>query len=80
MPRFNVEKDGQWACFSTIVDDFVTPFMPLGEYEIWRQQQYGSTNIPISQANRMTYGEAVEKIKIRKEWEDEHEQEPENLC
>lgn len=27
MPRFNVEADGEWACFSSIVDAFVTPFM-----------------------------------------------------
>ena len=52
MPRFNVEADGKWACFSSIVDEFITPFMSREEYEKWREEQYGSDNIPIEQANQ----------------------------
>lgn len=52
MPRFNVEADGKWACFSSIPDEFITPFMPREEYEKWREEQYGAENVPIEQANR----------------------------
>lgn len=45
MPRFNVEADGKWACFSSIPDEFITPFMP-------REEQYGAENVPIEQANQ----------------------------
>lgn len=52
MPRFNVEADGKWACFSSITDEFITPFMPREEYEKWREEQYGAENVPIEQANQ----------------------------
>ena len=59
MPRFNVEADGKWACFSSIVDEFITPFMPREEYEKWREEQYGSANVPIEQANQKTLAQAL---------------------
>lgn len=37
MPRYNVEYNGKWACFSSIVDGFVTEFMNKSEYEEWRK-------------------------------------------
>lgn len=41
MPRFNVELDGKWACYSGISDEFITPFMTLEEFEKWRDKEYG---------------------------------------
>lgn len=40
MPRYNVEHKGKWACFSSVVDDFITWFMPKTDYEIWRKEEY----------------------------------------
>lgn len=59
MPRYNVEVDGKWACFSSIVDWFVTPFMPLEEYEKWRDEEYGKQKAPIDQSNKMSITEAI---------------------
>lgn len=38
MPRYNVEADNEWAVFSSIVDDFITPFMCLEEFEKRKNQ------------------------------------------
>lgn len=65
MPRFNVNHDGKWACFSTVVDDFITPFMPLDEYEKWRQEQYGANCSPVYEANQMSYCEATDRKRRR---------------
>lgn len=62
MPRFNVEHEGKWACFSSIIDDFITPFMPLDEYEKWRWFQYGRDVTDLNKANKMSYKEALEII------------------
>ena len=62
MPRFNVEADGKWACFSSIPDEFITPFMPREEYEKWREEQYGAENVPIEQANQKTLAEALRSL------------------
>lgn len=60
MPRYNVQrKDGQWACFSSIVDDFITDFMPREEYQQWRIREYGIHCGEIEQANIMEYDEAM---------------------
>lgn len=64
MPRYNVESDGKWACFSTVVDDFITPFMDRPDYEEWRQDQYGRDNIPIEQANRMSLARALRCLSL----------------
>lgn len=64
MPRYNVEADGKWACFSTIVDDFITPFMERKDYEKWRQDQYGRDNIPIEQANQMSLARALRALSL----------------
>lgn len=64
MPRYNVEADGKWACFSTIVDDFITPFMERKDYEEWRQDQYGRDNIPIEQANQMSLARALRALSL----------------
>lgn len=59
MPRFNVELDGKWACYSGISDEFITPFMTLEEFEKWRDKEYGKQKIALKEANRMTFSEAV---------------------
>lgn len=64
MPRFNVEADGLWACYSTIVDGFVTPFMPKADYEQWRQGEYGKGCGLAEDANRMTLAKALWKMSI----------------
>ena len=60
MPRYNVEHNGKWACFSSVVDDYITPWMPLDEYERWRTEQYGKTKGPLETANRMPFADAEE--------------------
>jgi len=64
MPRYNVEADGEWACFSTIPDQFITPFMSLDEYEKWRDEQYGKNKYPLEECNRMTLREALQDMSI----------------
>lgn len=59
MPRYNVEADGEWACFSSIPDLFITPFMPLEEYEKWRDEEYGRSKSPLEQSNKMSLREAL---------------------
>lgn len=60
MPRYNVQNEkGEWACFSSIVDDFVTGFMPRDEYQKWRIKEYGVHCGEIEEANIMDYDEAI---------------------
>jgi hypothetical protein len=60
MPRFNVEHNGKWACFSTISDGFVTNFMDRAEYEKWRLEEYGRANyVPAEECNIYTIADAV---------------------
>ena len=65
MPRFNVNKPNTdlWASFSTIVDDFITDFMPKKEYQKWRECEYGIHCGEIEEANLMEYEEALNKVK-----------------
>lgn len=66
MPRYNVELDGEWACFSGVVDAFVTPFVPLGDYERWRRDEYGKSCGPLERANRMTLRKAMVRLSTNK--------------
>lgn len=71
MPRYNVEYDGKWACFSSIVDGFVTEFMNKAEYEEWRKKEYGVNGYePAEKCNRMSMEEAIERIKMSAEFEE----------
>lgn len=67
MPRCNVESGGQWACFSTITDGFVTPFMPREEYEAWRKKEYaGNYIVSLDHANHMTLQDALMQLSLNR--------------
>ena len=60
MPRYNIEHNGKWACFSSICDRFVTEFMDKYNYEVWRRIEYGVKDYkPAEQCNTMTIKEAT---------------------
>ena len=63
MPRYNVHhpKTNQWACYSTICDDFITEWMDEDKYDIWRKAQYGEHYCSIYEANQMTLEEALRR-------------------
>ncbi len=71
MPRFNVQnpETGEWRCFSTIVDDWVTDWMEEERYEKWRRFSYGANCGLVRDANQMDLEEAVRIIKSREETE-----------
>jgi hypothetical protein len=64
MPRYNVTYHDKWACFSSVVDGFVTKFMGKQDYEAWRIREYGSNCRPIEECNIITMNEAVSSIRI----------------
>ena len=65
MPRSNVEYNNKWACYSHIVDGFVTRFMDKSDYEIWRKRQYGTCDYkPTEECNMITLKEAISSIRI----------------
>lgn len=62
MPRFNVEHKGKWACFSTVNNEFLTPFMDRVRYNKWRLKKYGRVGLfPLENTNLMTYEEAMQR-------------------
>lgn len=71
MPRYNVEHNGKWACFTSISDGFVTEFMYKTEYEEWRKKQYGEHNYKAAeQCNIMTMEEAASSIRLNRTHEE----------
>ena len=64
MPRFNVEVNGEWACYSSISESFLTEFMPLEQYEEWRDKEYGRNKTPLEHANRTTLKEVLRDMSI----------------
>lgn len=64
MPRFNVEVNGEWACYSSISESFLTEFMPLQEYEEWRDKEYGKNKTPLEHANRTSLKEVLRDMSI----------------
>ncbi|HZK71038.1 MAG TPA: hypothetical protein VFD03_05890 [Clostridia bacterium] len=64
MPRYNVNYKNKWACFSSVVDGFVSKFMDGEDYDAWRKCQYGNEYIPIEHSNQMTMKEAVSSIRM----------------
>lgn len=71
MPRYSVKHNGMWACFSTIVDAFITPFMAKESYEQWRLEEYGKAGYkPAECSNMMTIGEAVSSTSLNRTYKE----------
>lgn len=67
MPRYNVNHQNKWACFSSVIDGFITPFMDKSDYEEWRKQQYGISDYkPAEQCNMKTMSDAVFSIRLNR--------------
>lgn len=65
MGRYNVGYNGKWASFSTIVDDFITPFMEKDKYKKWRLEEYGRANyVPVEKAYSRTIEKAIFSIRL----------------
>lgn len=75
MPRFNVQhpQTKEWRCFSTIVDGWITDWMPEDEYEAWRKEEYGRScgSVYERKGNRMTLEEAEAIIRRSEEGSEE---------
>lgn len=73
MPRFNVQhpQTKAWRCFSSVVDDWITDWMPEDEYEAWRMSEYGRKCGPVYESNRMTLEEAEAIIRRAEERNEE---------
>ena len=70
MPRFNVEHGEKIACFSTVVDRFVTNFMEKDEYKQWRIDEYGINNyVAYENCNLMNLSEAISIMLINESTE-----------
>jgi len=76
MPRFYVEKDGEWNIFSTIVDDFIfDEFVCLDAlkarllYERYKEltEDIDSLLTDRPRVNVMTYKEAVKRLRKESE-------------
>jgi hypothetical protein len=71
MPRYNVEHNGKWACFSSISDGFITEFINKSEYEEWRKEQYGEHgHEPAEKRNMITMKEAAFFIRLNRTHEE----------
>lgn len=65
MPRYNVKYNGKWACFTSVSDGFITPFVDKTDYEEWRKRQYGIADYrSAEECNMMTIREAISSIRI----------------
>lgn len=63
MGRILVEHNGKYAEFSTIVDNFIVPFMDKEEYESWAKTEYGRLNYkPVEIRRKMKFVDAVNFI------------------
>lgn len=71
MPRYNIEHNGKWACFSAISDGFITEFMDKDTYEKWRKLEYGLKNYePAENCNMATIDYAVHSIRLNRNREE----------
>lgn len=71
MPRYNIEHNGKWACFSSITDSFVTGFMNKVDYEEWRKAEYGIRSYKsVESCNIMPLNEAVYSVRFYSSRED----------
>lgn len=64
MPRYNVEHEGRWAVFSSIVDDFITPFMPKEQFYDWRRTEYRIHHLTSNPFNTQSLHESLVTIGI----------------
>lgn len=71
MPRYNVQhpKTGEWRCFSSVMDDWITDWMDEERYEQWRRFEYGKHCVPVRESNIMDLKEAEDIIRRRKSYE-----------
>lgn len=68
MPRYNVEYNGRCACFSGIVDDFITGFMDRPTYEVWCRLEYSRSKcLPLEKSKRLTIQEAATTLCLNKD-------------
>lgn len=65
MGRCNVEHNGKWACFSSIVDAFITEFMTKVDYEKWRKLEYGKHLNPL-EFNVKTINDVLFSIRLNR--------------
>lgn len=71
MPRYNVNHNNKWACFSSICDAFITEFMDKDIYEEWRKVEYGLCDYePAEKRNMMNMHDAVSSIRLNRNHED----------
>jgi hypothetical protein len=66
MPRYNVNYKNKWACFSSIVDGFITKFTDKSDYEEWRKSEYRIDYRPVEQCNLKTMEDAVFSIRLNR--------------
>lgn len=63
MGRILVEHNGEYAEFSTIVENFIIPFMDKEEYESWARTEYGRLYYkPVEKREKMKFVDAVNFI------------------
>ena len=75
MPRWNVQReDGKWACFSTIVDAYITGFSDEEEYENWRKEEYGRSWEPARRCNLMSVDETLDALCMNRSYAEVIEQ------
>ncbi|WP_076607117.1 hypothetical protein [Clostridium botulinum] len=65
MSRCYVEYNGKWACFSSIVDDFITEFMIKSDCEEWRISEHGKNLRPM-ECNVRSMKEVAFSIRLNK--------------
>ena len=66
MARHSVEVNGEWACFSSIVEDFLTPFMSLTEYELWQKRECSQSKASGRSMTPLPLREALFKLCLNK--------------
>ena len=68
MALYNVKNPDtkEWACFSSEIEDYITPFMDEETFKIWRLAEYGdkANRTPLEQTSQLLFTTAE---KIRKE-------------
>jgi len=69
MGRCNVEHNGKWASFSSVIDAFITEFMDKSKYEEWRKLEYGKNLRPI-EFNVKTINDVAFSIRLNRTHDD----------